>query len=78
MSNAPKKTNAEVETAALHCKANKEACRTLGIEEEDFAALCREYGIETPHEREERLTKQHLREGHRIRLGVLPGKESDA
>ena len=76
MSKATEKTKGEVEVAALHCETNREAGRALGIGDEAFVELCRQYEIETPHDREKRLTEQQLREGRENRMAREGGPPS--
>ena len=68
MSKSQEKTRGEVESAVLRSETNREACRLLEVTEDTFVELCCQHGIETPREREKRLTEHHLREGRGIRL----------
>ena len=47
-------TRAELERAAQVYRTDKEASRVLKLYTERFVRLCRQYGIETPDERERR------------------------
>ena len=44
-----------IERAARLYRSSEQACVAMGISTTMFSRLCREYGIELPHERRKRL-----------------------
>ena len=52
--NETERCRKDIERAARMYSGNREAARALGIHHGKFRELCREYGVETPYERERR------------------------
>ena len=51
-------TRAHVERVARIYESDKEAARALDIMQSFFVRLCRQYGIETPYARRQRLRQE--------------------
>jgi len=52
------RTKEEVEQAARVYPTIKDAARASGIAEKTFSKLCRQYGVETPYQREQRRKRR--------------------
>ena len=51
-------TRVRIERAARIYKTNQKAGQALGINARSFARLCRQYGIETPYARRQRMRQR--------------------